>query len=261
MTLVAVASAKGSPGVSVAAELLALLWPGVAERRLLLDCDPAGSAMVLRPGVAPDVGLVSLAAAARRELRAELLAEHTQRLGSLEVLAGPAAARQAHAALESLGAGLAAAAAADADAIAVADCGRLQPATPALPLLRAADRVVLLCRPTAAGAVHAAPWVGQLGAEGCRVAVALAAQPRGSTETTYGEREVADALGVAVVGTVAHDPAAAAALHHHPGRLDGIGRSPLARSVSAVAARLAAPQPPPRQRTTLAAAAAGWRAT
>lgn len=258
MTLVALTTAKGSPGVSVLAELLALLWPAEG-RTLLVDCDPAGSAMVLRSGVDPSVGLVSLAAAARRELRADLLAEHTQRLGHLDVLIGPAAAPQAHAALESLGAGLAVAVA-DGSSIVVADCGRLQPATPALPLLHAADRVVLMCRATATGVVHAAPWVERLGAEGCRVTVALAASPRHSNETSYGEREVGEALGVAVVGTVAHDPAAAAALYDRPGRLDGIGRSPLVRSVTAIAARLATPEQAPRRRTTLAAAA-GWRAT
>ena len=66
MALVALASAKGSPGVTTASLVFGALWP---RQVLLAECDPAGGDVAIRmtaPAGAPlgsDRGLVSLAAA------------------------------------------------------------------------------------------------------------------------------------------------------------------------------------------------------
>ena len=127
MSLVAVASAKFSPGVTTLAQLLVLRWPS-QRRCILVDCDPSGSEWLLRPGVAAEPGLVTLAMAGRRELTAGAVFEHTQTLGEpgLEVVVGPAAARQATSALEILGERLGAHLASLGDVDVVADCGRLR---------------------------------------------------------------------------------------------------------------------------------------
>ena len=97
MSLLAVASAKGRPGVTTFVEVLAQLFPA---RVVIADCDPGGGDWLVRPGVLPEPGLMELASAGRRDLGPELIAEHVQRVGDLELLVGPAAARQAHAALQ-----------------------------------------------------------------------------------------------------------------------------------------------------------------
>ncbi|MGH9223267.1 MAG: hypothetical protein ACRD2W_05685 [Acidimicrobiales bacterium] len=240
MKFVAVASVKSSPGVSVVAELIALLWPD-RTGPVLFDCDPAGSGWVLRPGVAVDPGVVSLAAGARRGLNGQMIADNFQGVGALDVLVGPAAGRQASAALRSLGADLALAMRElppDTDVV-VADCGRLFPGSPAYDIGRVADHFVLVCPATASGVVQVAPWVEDLSADGCHVALVLAAPPPRTRHADYTAAEIANTLRVAVAGLVAHDREAARTLHQNPGRVDRISRTPLARSVAAITAELA----------------------
>ena len=92
MALVALASAKGSPGVTTASLVFGALWP---RQVLLAECDPAGSDVAIRmtaPGGAAlnsDRGLVSLAAASRKGLGDEVILAHSQQLdGGLDVLLG-----------------------------------------------------------------------------------------------------------------------------------------------------------------------------
>lgn len=99
MALIALASAKGSPGVTTAALLLGGLWPRPV---VLAECDPAGSDVALRipapDGSALDThaGLLSLVAAGRKSMHAELVRQHTQQIvGGLEVLTGVTVPEQA----------------------------------------------------------------------------------------------------------------------------------------------------------------------
>ena len=67
MSVFAVCSAHGAPGVTTTALAMVWSWPLVQpERRILLvDADPAGSALftgLLQTGVADTAGLVALAA-------------------------------------------------------------------------------------------------------------------------------------------------------------------------------------------------------
>src|ERR687897_357205 len=111
MGYVAFASAKASPGVTTTIAALAATWP--AERDLVVaELDPAGGDLVVRFDLAAEPGLVSLAAAGRRQLDRSTFVDHTQPLpfvagdegpsGSRRVLVGPVAADQAGAALAAL---------------------------------------------------------------------------------------------------------------------------------------------------------------
>lgn len=252
MTVVAFASAKFSPGVSTLAELVALTRPA-DEPCLLVDCDPAGSEWVLRPGVTAEPGLVTLAMAGRRELAADAADHHAQTVGALRVVVAPAGARQAASALDILGDRLGAHLGALEGLDAVVDCGRLDTRSAALPLVRGADLVVLVARPAVADLVHLAPWVELLGTQS--VAVALVGAGRGRHQVAYTPAEIADALGVPVLGVVADDPKAAARLFAGPGTLAPVARSRLARSAADVAANafsIARAAGPASTRTTAA---------
>jgi hypothetical protein len=88
-----------SCGVTTIAAGLASCWPG-DRVRLLVEADPTGGSLAGAAGWPPEPGLVSLAAAARRDPGPELVFEHCQALpGGTPVLAGPASPSQARSAL------------------------------------------------------------------------------------------------------------------------------------------------------------------
>jgi len=234
VSLIAVASAKFSPGVTTLTQLLVLRRP--SERRcLLVDCDPAGSEWPLRPGVVPEPSLVTLAMAGRRELAAGAVLEHTQTVGEdgLELLVAPAAARRATSALDILGERLGPHLASLPDVDVVVDCGRLDQRSPVLGLLSTAHLVVLVGRRAVTDMVHLAPWVEQLG--GDRLALVLVGGGRRGL-VGYEPQEIADGLDVPVLGLLADDASAAARLFAQPGSLVGLWRTRLVRSASELAA-------------------------
>ena len=100
--LISIASAKGSPGASTSAHVLAAVWPRPA---VLAELDPAGSDLVYRTHSregAPldsDRGVVSLAAAIRRDPAAPLRDHLTLIEGDLPVLVGLSRPDQATACL------------------------------------------------------------------------------------------------------------------------------------------------------------------
>lgn len=154
MSLVAFFSAKGAPGTTTAAMLVAALWP---RRALLVDADAAGGDVALRlPG--PDgrpleltTGMLGLLPLARRALGpAQLLAQAQPVLGGGEVIAGLSGPEQAGAAgpvwasLAEAFAGL------DAHDV-VLDLGRLAATSVVLPLAARADLAVLVLRDSVSG--------------------------------------------------------------------------------------------------------------
>ena len=205
MSLVAVAAAKAAPGVTTSALALAGVWPA-DQQVLLVEGDPGGGDLAAHFGLAAQPGLVSLAAAARREVDREvdsvLVAEHAQALpGGLGVLVGPPGTEQAAAALGML----APAVVAGLDGLdgvdVVADLGRLDPGSPALGLARAASLLVLVVRPRLAELQHLAHRAAALRPE-CR-ALGLVVVGTGP----YPAEEIAAALGVEVLATLPADSA------------------------------------------------------
>jgi hypothetical protein len=204
VSLVAFGSAKGSPGLTTVLSALAAQWPG-GRPLLVVEADPAGGDLATRLGLGGDIGLMTLAAEGRRELTPELVWQHAQPLpgsSGSHVLAGPASAEQASAALSALSGRLARRLAELDHVDVVADCGRLDPGSPAMALVRAADLVVLVARPSASQLHHLA---GRVQALGTAVPVGLLLVG----DRPYGVVEAARAVGAEPLGTVADDARAA----------------------------------------------------
>ena len=200
MSLIAVASAKGSPGATTLALALGLARPP-GRGCLIVEADPDGGSLAARLGLSYEPGLVELAAAARREMPAAATVDRfTQGLGGgLSVVAGPASAEQAQAALTtsapSLASGLAALGAADC----IADLGRVSAKSPSIEFARRAAVALLVVRPTVHDVQYLPSRVETLRRAGCVVElVCVGTRP-------YDPTEVAAHLGVPLFGVWGDD--------------------------------------------------------
>jgi hypothetical protein len=127
----------------------------------------------------------------------------------------------------------------------VADCGRLGPGAPTLPLLRHAAVLLLVARATVDSVAHArdrlaalAGRLGDGGVAGPALGMVLVTPPRqsGAAAEQVGEVLRAARLPAEVLGTIADDPKAARLLS---GRWTGrLGGSLLVRSARQLAAGL-----------------------
>jgi hypothetical protein len=154
MTAIAFFSAKGAPGTTTAAMLVASLWPRPA---LLADCDPYGGDVGVRlptPDNRPlDLfrGMLSLLPVARRSLDAQTLLEHAQAtLGGGEVLVGLSGPEQAVAG-GPVWATLAEAFGGLVGHDVVLDLGRLDTRSPVLPLALSCQVVVCVVQASLSG--------------------------------------------------------------------------------------------------------------
>jgi hypothetical protein len=244
MPLVAIAADKGAPGVTTLAVALGAVWP---RRALVAECDPAGGDIALRlrgpnrEPLEPEVGLLSLAASARRGLQPEHVWQHAQVLdGGLDVLVGLAIAEQAQgmgAVWQRLGDTFEHLPEADV----IADCGRVSGESSALAVVGAAQLAVFLVRPTVDAVAHLRdrlevlePRLRPAEVDGVPVGVVVVCDP-GDERSVRDVQYVLDRAGLhaAVIGRFAHDPAGAAQLSGRwGGRLD---RSLLVRSARELA--------------------------
>lgn len=253
MTLIALFSDKGSPGVSTVALALAATWPRPV---VLAELDPAGGDLPLRladhngnPMLTGSAGLLSLAAAGR--IGATRLEEHTQPLpyapAQTSVLIGVATGDQA-AGMASLWSSVGDALA-DHDGDVLADLGRLQPDSPTRAVVHRADVLVGVARDDAEGMLRLRDRLlrNQLDRSGrTRTLAVLVGDDRRATEAVAAMQTVLRHAGVAadVAGHVAWDPGAVADLHS--GRFTArTQRTLLIRSVRALLPTLTAAEPPP----------------
>ncbi|WP_243118328.1 hypothetical protein [Actinomyces wuliandei] len=254
--LVAMASAKGSPGASTSAHVLAAVWP---RQVLLAELDPVGSDLAYRTrtreGAPPDGdrGVVSLAVALRRDPGTRLQDHLTVLDGGLEALVGLSRPDQAAA----IGAGWSALAtslrgsegAGEAGAGAgggrdvVADVGRIGPGVPSLGVALTADLTVLVTRPGVEHYGHLRERLAWLREETASrmgpaaLGVVLIAPWRSRHEGADLARLLqASGLEVPVLGVLAEDAAAADVLAGR--RQRPLGRSLLVRSARALASSM-----------------------
>ncbi|MGH8824301.1 MAG: hypothetical protein ACRDVN_07490 [Jiangellaceae bacterium] len=221
--LVAIASAKGSPGVTTTVAALGSVWP---RDVVVADLDPAGGDLALRQRdpmgrpLDPERGLLSLAAAARRGLTPGDVEQHVQTCdGGLDVLVGVSNPEQV------TGVGpvwpTVASTLREVPGVDVlADCGRVVPGTPVLPVLSAADAVVLCVRPSVESYAHlrerlrwlAGPLrIGEIGSIPVGIVVVTAASDTAAVRDL--DRLLQhEGLQVALLGRVADDRRAAGAL-------------------------------------------------
>lgn len=245
MGLIAIASAKGSPGVTTLSLAAAALWP---RNSLMVECDPAGADVAYRmPGMGgetldPQKGVLSLVAAGRRSMHPGLLSLHSQQIvGGLEVLPGVVVPEQATGVRwDELGRFFAEAPGVDV----IADLGRIGATTPQNAMLQSAAAIVMVVDTLPSNVVHlrerAARVREQAGAVGMAAPlhVVVVAPPKRERAV----RETKDVLERASVEYesvhhLAHDPKGADFfLGQVRGRPD---RTALVRSAEAIVAALA----------------------
>lgn len=230
MSLLALASAKGSPGVTTLALALGCLWPRPV---LVAELDPAGGDLAARLGLEPEPGTSTLAAAARHRLDLETLLAHCQPLtpGLGVLMAPPGAGEAGHVAsilapalVERLGA---------FDGIDVlVDCGRVTAESAVTELCRRADAAALVSRPDISSLTHAGSALSLL--QPCAAGLVLVGTG------PYPPTEVAEALEVDVLGVVASDTPGAELVGRAGSSTKAARRSLLLRSVAHLADTLSA---------------------
>ena len=246
MGLLAIASAKGSPGVTTAALLFAALWP---RPSILVECDPAGGDVALRmPGsdgepLDTNPGLLNLVAAGRKSFYADLVRQHTEQIvGGLDVITGMTTPEQAAGlgqwnVLGSLFAEL-------PGTDTVVDLGRIGAETPQNAILASASAVVLVVDTLPSNVVHLRERLRKvsdgLGGEvGAPLHVVVVAPPKRSRAVA----EIRDAITqsqtpVEAVHHLAHDTTGAA---FFLGQVTGSpARTALVRSAQPIVDALAA---------------------
>jgi hypothetical protein len=191
-----------------------------------------------------DRGLVSLAAAGRKGLGDDVILAHSQQLdGGLDVMIGVRSPEQIGGMgglWQPLGISLNQMHSADV----LADCGRISPASPQLPVVHAARLVVLVCTATGSSVAHLRERLSSLVHHvDAQLGVVVVADPkrRDGVKQVW---SVLDAMSVPVRHRwhLAFDPAGAAFFDgpvtgFRQGRLD---RTPLIRTASDIAAEMAA---------------------
>lgn len=219
MSLIAFASAKGSPGVSQAVGELARLWAGDP---IVADLDPAGGDVMLlqrdRSGdpLSTETGLVSLGAALRGGKSADL-GEHLQTTqDGTRVLVGVSTPVQVHA-IGPVWSHVADALSGWSSDV-LADLGRFDVGSPVQPVVESADGVVFIARDDIASLAHLRERLyglreplamGRMG--GTPVGVALVGDPRQERSLSDAVRLLASAgLDVEPLGIIARDPRAVA---------------------------------------------------
>jgi hypothetical protein len=235
------ASARSSPGVTTAMLACASVWPG---RLVLVEASEDGGALAARFGLSTEPGLTTLAAASRHASNGDAaggrLAEHVQLLPGtdrIDALLGPPALEAAQALLRTAAQRLAGLLD-DVEEDVLIDAGRL-PATPLVgPLLERADRLLLVVRPRVEELTALAHRLEHLSTFGPTPQVLLVG------DRPYGPGEVADALGLPVVGVLAHDPDAADTFAA-AGAGRRLGRSQLLRTANGIVDALTDDRPAP----------------
>lgn len=165
MAVIALASAKGSPGVTTAALALTLIWP---DRCVLAECDPAGGSIqagYLAGALPADRGIRELAVA---ELRGEDMRERwwgqlvdlqhpSLRRLLLPGISDPVQSGALRPVWDRFAGFFAELAHTPPGYDVIVDCGRLAAPNTPWPVLHRADAVLLVVRPTLPGMSSAVP--------------------------------------------------------------------------------------------------------
>ncbi len=241
--LIALVSAKGAPGVTTASLAMALTWP---RHVLLAECDPRGGDVLAgfaAARVPAGRGLLELQVRGRngslhRELWGQLvrLPDASNRHFLLPGLDSPQQAGavdwvQMAALFRQIG---------DDDVDVLADCGQVHTQHAPMPVLRAADLVVLVTRatlPSVHKALRTAELVredlGRNGLGADRLVSLVISAPRG-----YSEREISQqfaGLGMQVVGILPWHERTARVLSDGTDSSDRYLHSPLIKAAASVA--------------------------
>jgi hypothetical protein len=244
MSVIALTSAKGAPGVTTTALGLALAWPRPV---LLLEADAAGSSAILagflRAKVPLTHGLIDLAMAHREGVLTQQLFTSSLELTGTNVRLIPGLANHAQAQSMAPVWPALAGVLADLDTQGmdvIIDAGRVSAAGAPQPLLRAADIVLLTSRttlPAIAGIKGTLSVLAEDLETSGRGAATLELLPVGEGHP-YTAAEIAKHLKWPVLGVVAFDPTAAEVYSIGATAGRRFASSPLARSLAATVTAL-----------------------
>jgi hypothetical protein len=230
MAVVALSSAKGSPGVSTLAVLLGATWH---RRALVVEADPSGGVLASRYRIGVEPGLMSLATAARRGMNPQQAPEHAQPVSEhLGLICAPVAGSQTASVLLHGGPRLSRLLAAAPDTDVFIDAGRWWPGSAATDFCRAADVWLWVCRPRPDEVFGLMEPIAQ---ERARTNVGLITVGQGP----WPPKEAATLLDVSLLGSVRDEPRAAASLSGDAGSERALRRSMWWRSGAVLARELA----------------------
>lgn len=240
MTIFALASAHGSPGVTTSVMLLAAGWRAATGRDVLVvEADPDGGVLAARfDELRADRTLTDVAVDVRRGFDLERVRSSARSVwGGVAVVAAPPSAEQTQCALTTAGDRLAAGlAAADVDVL--IDLGRLTSRSPALSLARRGVVTVMVSPPTFEAVAALRARVPELRSQGCHVGLVTVG------DRPYDPVEVASAAGAPLLGVLPSDPRAAEPFAGGHGNDRWVRRSLLWRAAGDLASRLVLRVPP-----------------
>jgi hypothetical protein len=199
MTFITLGSVAGSPGVSRLAMGLAASWPEPDRRRVVLEADPDGGRLGAELGVGVEPGLMAVALASRTPgLTADDVVERgAAAVADWFVVPAPPSSEQAHSVLVHAGSALAQVMASDpAGPVWMVDAGRLSARSPALPLAKEADHVVVVTAGSFPALQLVPHRVDALQSAGCHVSVVVV-EP-----TSWPVDEIADFVGADVAAVL-----------------------------------------------------------
>lgn len=247
MALISLFSAKGAPGVTSTAMLVAALWP---RETLLVDADGNGGDVALRllsptgAALTRNPGLLTLLPVARHGISAAVIREHTQvAMGGQRVIVGlenPAQAEASAALWPVLAQGFR-----DIpDTDIVIDVGQVSSRSGQLALLQHSDVAIAVMRAEAPSVVHVRQrmrWLtdalAPLGAEAPRLGMTCLEEVSRKTEASAAVSAVsAEVAGLLDLGQVALDRKAVRMFHGE--LIDRPERTMLVRSGRALVERL-----------------------
>ena len=202
MSIIAVGSAKGSPGATDLSVGLGLSWASNTGRQaVLIEADGDGGVVAARYGLTLTPSLVELSGVARHELTPNRLKANCQLLaGQLPALVAPGSGETTSLVLGPLAKRLIDGFA-NLDGIdAVVDVGRVRSHSPAAELIKHCDLLVLVARPQFEQLVPLVHQARQVTAQDIPTAlVCIGDRP-------YPPAEMAKAARLDLLGVMAHEP-------------------------------------------------------
>ncbi|MDE0117027.1 MAG: hypothetical protein OXT07_10455 [bacterium] len=202
MSVIAVGSAKASPGATSLSVGLGLSWEAITGRRaVLVEADSDGGVLAARFGLALTPSLVEFSGTTRHELTINRLEASSQLLaGQLPALVAPGCGETTALVLDSMATRLADGLGRLDDIDAVVDIGRVRSHSPAAELVDRCDLLVLVAQPQFE---HLVPLVHQARRVASRdIPTALVCVG----DRPYPPTEMAKASQLDLLGIMAHEP-------------------------------------------------------
>jgi hypothetical protein len=215
MNIVAVGSAKGSPGATTTTLALAYWWN---DPCIVIEADAAGGDIAARCGMPEEPGLVGMAAGLRRIPQSgrspdTWITDHVQEItAGIRVLVAPTGSHQTGAALDLISTSNPSLSSVGTDLL--IDVGRDSDLRASASWIdgNSSDLFVWACRPVLADLAHLAAKLDRHQPDGRNHVVVLCGTG------PYPADEVATTLDVVVIGRLPNDPQGAAALWSGGGR-------------------------------------------